>query len=146
MDKPRVLIVDDEQDVLNLCATQLAADYDVVTAKSGAQGIMLYDEESAAGRRFALVVLDVHMPGVNGLEVANHIHHRCRDVATRIIFLTNDLSVTTPANLPFVLGAFRKLEIVTGANALRNRVRGNADEPGLSEAYSSRRGTDEEQF
>ncbi len=77
----RILLVDDEESIQTLLAYPLRKDgYEVVVAGDGREGLDLF----AAGR-FDLVVLDVMMPRVDGIEV-------CRRLRTRsqvpIIMLT----------------------------------------------------------
>ena len=60
-----LLVVDDEELNRDGLARRLQRhDYEVVTAPSGREAI-----ELLGGRRFDLVLLDIMMPGMNGLEV-----------------------------------------------------------------------------
>lgn len=62
----RVLLVEDDDDNRELMAEVLAsAGYDVVSASSGAEGL-----KTLAERSVDVVVTDVGMPGMGGLEVA----------------------------------------------------------------------------
>jgi len=82
--RPAVLVVDDVQ--ANLVALQALLEdmaCDVVLARSGNEAL-----RELLRREFAVVLLDVQMPGMDGYEVA---HHARRNPATRdvpIIFLT----------------------------------------------------------
>lgn len=62
---PIVLIVDDEPDMLKLLQRSLEPDLKckVVTAPSAEQGLSLLAQHS-----FDLVLADIKMPGMNGLE------------------------------------------------------------------------------
>jgi len=74
----RVLIVDDEPDILALCSYHLArAGYRVSTAATGPEGL-----GAARGERPALIVLDLMLPGMSGFDVLERIR---ADVATRDI-------------------------------------------------------------
>ncbi|MEX2179211.1 MAG: response regulator transcription factor, partial [Gemmatimonadaceae bacterium] len=65
----RVLVVDDEPDIVALCAYHLAkAGYRVVTAASGSDAL-----EQARRQRPALVVLDLMLPGMSGYDVLQQI-------------------------------------------------------------------------
>lgn len=65
----RVLVVDDEPDIVALCAYHLAkAGYRVVTAASGSDAL-----EQARQQRPALVVLDLMLPGMSGYDVLQQI-------------------------------------------------------------------------
>jgi len=65
----RVLVVDDEPDIVALVAYHLAkAGYRVSTAATGADGLAAARQE-----RPALVVLDLMLPGLSGLEVLEQL-------------------------------------------------------------------------
>src|SRR5579871_2655742 len=65
----RILLVDDEQSILTLLSYPLRQDgYEVVRASSGAEALDRFAE-----REFDLVVLDVMMPSVDGLEVCRRM-------------------------------------------------------------------------
>ena len=60
-----VLVVDDEEDVLDLVKTLLTGNgYQVTTAKTGEQALI-----QAVENRPDLIILDLVMPGISGLEV-----------------------------------------------------------------------------
>jgi response regulator RpfG family c-di-GMP phosphodiesterase len=61
---PRVLFVDDEPRILLALKAVFRADYDVVTALGGAEGI-----ERIRAQDFDVIVSDQRMPGVTGVEV-----------------------------------------------------------------------------
>jgi signal transduction histidine kinase/DNA-binding response OmpR family regulator len=80
----RILLVDDTEG--NLCALEAMLDdldADLVTASSGADALRRLLEQD-----FALVLLDVRMPGIDGFETAELIRARDRSRHTPIIFLT----------------------------------------------------------
>ena len=61
----RILIVEDEPDILDLISYNLQqAGYTVLQAEDGERGLQL-----AAKEVVSLVVLDLMMPGIDGLEV-----------------------------------------------------------------------------
>jgi DNA-binding NtrC family response regulator len=60
----RMLIVDDEQDLLELLAEHFEGRYEIETATSGAAAI-----ERFVHQRPDVVFLDVNMPGATGIEV-----------------------------------------------------------------------------
>jgi two-component system, sensor histidine kinase and response regulator len=82
--EPRVLLVDDRRDnLLALRAVLEPLDLDLVSAGSGAEALaaLLQDE-------YAVVVLDVQMPDMDGFETARLIKGRERTRLLPIIFLT----------------------------------------------------------
>lgn len=81
---PRVLLVDDRPD--NLLALRAVLDplgYDLVEASSGEEAL-----RRLLGEEYALIVLDVQMPVLDGFETARLIKGRERTRHVPIIFLT----------------------------------------------------------
>ena len=77
---PAILIVDDEPDVRKVVRTLLEADgYQVAEAADGPAALQLMN--SIGGPRGPqLVVLDVMMPGIDGIEVCRRIDHQAMKV------------------------------------------------------------------
>ena len=80
----KVLIADDEPDILEIIQFNLQAEgYEVVTAKNGDEAIDL-----AKKTQPDLIILDIMMPGKNGIEVCNILRLQPAFQETLIIFLT----------------------------------------------------------
>jgi two-component system, OmpR family, copper resistance phosphate regulon response regulator CusR len=78
----RILVVEDEQKVANALLEGLEADhYQVSLAHTGEEGFYL-----AHAQRFDLIILDVMLPGRNGLEILTTL--RQRGVNTPVLLLT----------------------------------------------------------
>jgi len=78
MASTKILIIDDEQDVIDLLALHLKkAGYALSTATEGAAGLRLAREESPA-----LIILDLMLPKMPGLEICKVLK---TDPATRAI-------------------------------------------------------------
>ena len=85
-DEQRILIVDDQ--ACNLAAlesTLRKTGAGVVRATDGSGALAACDDHE-----FALVILDVHMPKMNGYELAEHIRINKNNQHVPIIFLTAD--------------------------------------------------------
>jgi signal transduction histidine kinase len=83
-DRINILIVDDEP--VNLTVLETVLDdpgYRLVRAESADQALMALISEE-----FALIVLDIQMPGMSGFELANMIKQRKKTAHIPIIFLT----------------------------------------------------------
>ncbi|WP_313032521.1 ATP-binding response regulator [Massilia alkalitolerans] len=87
-DKPKILVVNDDAASL-LALTSLLdqwadeSNYSVHSARSGQEAlrqVLLHD--------FAVILLDVNMPGMDGFETAEAIHQRARSADIPIIFVT----------------------------------------------------------
>jgi DNA-binding response OmpR family regulator len=82
MSEPRILIIEDEPDLLRGLALNLKAEgYCVLTASRGDAGI-----EQALRDRPELVLLDIMLPGMNGLDVCREL--RRKGFEAPIIMLT----------------------------------------------------------
>ena len=78
---PRILLVDDEQSIQTLLSYPLRKEgYDVVQATDGRQALERFQEQS-----FDLVVLDLMLPRIDGLEVCRRLRSRS---SVPIIILT----------------------------------------------------------
>lgn len=81
---PAVLVVDDEPAIRALIrATLERAGYGVLEAADGAQALRL-----AAGQRPALVLLDMALPRVSGLETCRQLKANAATAHAPVLFLT----------------------------------------------------------
>src|SRR6185295_3817969 len=79
-----ILLVDDEPRNLDVLESSLeSAEYNLVRALTAEEALMLLLEGD-----FAAIVLDIQMPRMNGIELANLIKQRRRTQHIPIIFLT----------------------------------------------------------
>ena len=79
-----VLVADDDDDILLLVTTRLQRDgYEVVQARNGIEAIARVQE-----RKPAVAVLDVGMPGLDGIEVLSAIRSDPALAGTRVLLLT----------------------------------------------------------
>jgi CheY-like chemotaxis protein/HPt (histidine-containing phosphotransfer) domain-containing protein len=89
----RVLVVDDNQTNREILQQQLEGWHMRVTcARTGEQALELMAEAARAGSSFALSILDMHMPGMDGLQLANAIQRRPELAATPLVMLTSTAS------------------------------------------------------
>jgi CheY-like chemotaxis protein len=83
-DSAKILLVDDRQENLLALESILGSlGHELVSASSGEEALRAVLRED-----FAVILLDVRMPGMDGFEVAAHIKLRERSRDTPIIFLT----------------------------------------------------------
>jgi two-component system phosphate regulon response regulator PhoB len=82
--KPKILVVDDEPDALEVLGFKLKeAGYTPLLAKDGNRAITLARDEKPA-----LIVLDLMLPGVDGLEVCKILRRDPATAAIPILMLT----------------------------------------------------------
>jgi DNA-binding NtrC family response regulator len=87
MDRPRLLLVDDEAEFLEPLTVRLARrGIDCATAGSGEAALGLLAQET-----FDCAVVDVKMPGMNGLELLRRVRRLYPDLP--VILLTGHASV-----------------------------------------------------
>ncbi|MCZ8517854.1 MULTISPECIES: response regulator transcription factor [Paenibacillus] len=80
MNPNRILVVEDDQDIRDLlCASLARAGYEVTPAKDGQQALEHIDDS------LDLVILDIMMPGISGIEACKQIRKRSN---VPILFLT----------------------------------------------------------
>ena len=83
----RALFVDDEVEFLELMHKRLSRrGMDVVTAPDGQTALNLLDQAMQAGQTFEIVVMDVRMPGMDGLETLRHMKEKAPQIP--VILLT----------------------------------------------------------
>jgi DNA-binding NtrC family response regulator len=83
----RILSVDDEQTVQDLLSMHLMLQgFEIKTAANGEEAISLLESES-----FDLVLLDIEMPKMDGLEVLRYIKNRHIEVCPIMLTGADDL-------------------------------------------------------
>jgi len=84
MSKEKILVVDDEEDILELVRYNLVREgYVVLCALSGEDAL-----RTAAAEPVDLIVLDLMLPGIDGLEVARRLKQNSDTKDTPIVMLT----------------------------------------------------------
>ncbi|HEX6156991.1 MAG TPA: response regulator, partial [Burkholderiales bacterium] len=84
LEKAKILLVDDEPKSLFALQELLSTlGQNLMVAQSGEEALRL-----ALKNDFAVILLDVRMPGIDGFETARLIRSRERSKSTPIIFLT----------------------------------------------------------
>ena len=79
-----ILLVDDEPDILEIISYNLSAEgYNVITAENGKEGLKLARKEKPQ-----LIILDVMMPGMDGIEACEQMRKLPELNNTVITFLT----------------------------------------------------------
>jgi len=88
-DQKNILVVDDDKSVRTTFSSVLRKEgYRVTAVKNGYEAIMAINEES-----FDLALVDLRMPGLDGIEVLKKI--KSRRPETRVIIFTGYGSITT---------------------------------------------------
>src|SRR5262245_17207029 len=113
-----VLIVDDRPDKLLALESILAGEgHRVVAARSGEEAL-----RHVLGADFAVILLDVRMPGMDGFETASLIRGRSRSEKTPIIFLTAFGDPAVDVARSYSLGAVDYIQMPVAPEVLQAKV------------------------
>jgi signal transduction histidine kinase len=117
-DKVSILLVDDQpQRLLSYCTILEQPGLDLVCARSGREAL-----EYLMGREFAVVLLDVSMPDMDGFEAAKLIHAHPRFERTPIIFVTGVHLDDLDRLKGYSLGAVDYVSVPIVPQILRSKV------------------------
>lgn len=84
-EKIKVLLIEDEPDVLELYRLKLTLDdYDVVTAASGPEGLAKVESDHPE-----IIFLDIKMPGMDGFEVLKNLRENDATKHIPVVILSN---------------------------------------------------------
>ncbi len=125
--KQRVLVVDDEPSIVDAVATSLRYEgFEVAEATSGRSALA-----SAQAKAPDMIVLDIMLPDLDGLEVTRRL--RADGIRVPILFLTardaleDKIAGLTVGGDDYVTKPFSLAEIVARIHAILRRTGGEAD-------------------
>ncbi len=85
MTQQRILLADDEPRLLHVVGLYLSMEgFEVTEASDGTEAIAMLDKDE-----FDLAILDVMMPGVDGIEVCRHIRSQTRTQTMPVLVFTS---------------------------------------------------------
>ena len=117
-ERPKVLIVDDQPRNLDALEVMLApAECVLVRAQSADEALL-----SLLRHEFAAIVLDIRMPGITGIELAQLIKQRKRSQHIPILFLTAHTADETDILRGYGAGAVDYLSKPVNPDILRSKV------------------------
>ena len=103
LSKGKILVIDDEDIVRLSCSRTLVPEgYELKMAKNGPEGLKILEEEE-----FDLVLTDLKMPNMDGIEVLGTIKQRWPN--TEVVIVTGYQTVETAVKA-IKLGAFDYIE------------------------------------
>lgn len=128
--KSRILVVDDETSIVDAVATTLRYEgFDVREATNGRAALAAAQEAAPD-----LIILDVMMPGLDGLEVTRRL--RADGIQVPVLFLTARDSVEdkiaglTIGGDDYVTKPFSLAEVVARTRAILRRTQAETDDTG----------------
>lgn len=116
--KPRVMVVDDEPTNIRVLSEALKKDHDIIVATSAEQALGLLDK----GERPHLLLLDIRMPDMDGLEMCRQLKTRQELQHIPVIFITA-LIDTESEEKGFEAGAVDFIRKPINILSVRARVR-----------------------
>jgi len=113
--KSEILVVDDEETVRTVLTQVLREDgYSICAAATGEQALELLERKS-----FSLVITDIKMPGISGMELLAIIKHRFPE--TQVIIITSHASLETTLEAlrhgayDYLFKPFEDLDLISAA-------------------------------
>jgi PAS domain S-box-containing protein len=94
--RARILVVDDEPYVTRALQRSLTPDHEVAAVNGARAALKLLD----GGSRFDLILCDVMMPGMTGMDLYAELNRFAPDQAQRVVFMTG--GAFTPRALSFL--------------------------------------------
>src|SRR4030042_5940959 len=89
----KILIIDDERPIRETLEMVLLEEgYQVASAEDGPGGL-----EAVRRERPEVVILDIRLPGMNGMEVLQKIKERHKDISVIMITAYHDMETTIQA-------------------------------------------------
>ncbi|MEL6391106.1 MAG: response regulator transcription factor [Bacteroidota bacterium] len=131
MAPPKILIVDDEPDIIEFLTYNLEREgYQTISASDGQKGLRLAEQE-----RPDLIILDIMMPEMDGVELCRQLRERDHFKQTIITFLTareEDYSQIAALDMggdDYITKPIRPMVLISRIKALlRRRKAANADD------------------
>jgi CheY-like chemotaxis protein len=82
--RPRVLVIDDDAPLRSMMRRVLEPGHEIVLATSAKEAL----DRIAAGERFDLVLCDLMLPGLSGVDFHERVGTSAPDLVERIVFTT----------------------------------------------------------
>ena len=107
----KVLVVDDEEPILHLLSSVLSKDAIVETAQNGKEALQM-----ASKAYYAVIITDIDMPKMNGIEFYKELKQRYDDIGKRFIFMsgaatTQMIEYINKENIPILKKPFTLTEV-----------------------------------
>ncbi len=92
--KPKILLIDDSLDTLDLVEVFLYHDFDVITAENGFEGLTIAQQELPD-----LILTDIMMPVMDGIRLFNDLRREEKTLSIPVIAMTSFLKKITRKSL-----------------------------------------------
>ncbi len=92
--RPRVLLIDDNDNTLDLLEVFLFHDYEILTAENGFEGLKVAEEQQPD-----LIITDIMMPVMDGIAFFNELRRRPKTEGMPVLAVTAFAEPTTVKSL-----------------------------------------------
>lgn len=119
----RILVVDDEPPIRRFLSQVLTDEGHKVETTDNADDAL----ERLKQKRYNLILVDIKMPGMSGVELYQHIQRIAQSLARRVVFITGDVmgadtrGFLSKTKSPCIAKPFSVLQIKRDINRLLNR-------------------------
>ena len=114
----RILVIDDDESIRELVARSLKHDHEVLTASDGEEGMRICREDPVE-----LVVTDIFMPDMDGLEITGRLMRECPHIKVIAISGGGDMGKLDFLKAAEAFGAALSLSKPFTVDELREAVR-----------------------
>ena len=127
----KVLVIEDDKNIIELLNIHLAdLSCEVTNAKNGQEGLGI-----ALGNKFDLVILDLMLPGLNGMEICRRIRQQDRSTPIMILSAKSEeidkvVGLETGAD-DYLTKPFSIREFIARVNVIFRRKEGAAIDTGM---------------
>lgn len=112
--QPTILVVDDDEEICHFLSRALA-EYDIITAGNGRQALELAEE-----RPPALVISDVNMPEMDGLELLTQLKEKRPDLP--VVGLSGYIKEEAAAKLDFDVFLFKPMRVAQLRSTVKEQL------------------------
>ena len=119
----KILIVDDEQEILDLLSKVLTAEgHEVETANNARSALSLIKR-----KRYRLILSDIKMSKMSGIELYAEIQKIAKSMAKRVVFITGDITGTETkdflqkAEVPYLTKPFDTNQFIQDINNILSK-------------------------
>ena len=116
-EKKTILVVDDDPSHVSILTTILSQQYNVVGTTSGIKALLIADAQP-----IDMILLDIHMPSMNGYDLCHHLKCGTKTSRIPIIFVTGSSDVSDEVRV-FTIGAVDYVTKPVNPQTLLARIR-----------------------
>jgi CheY-like chemotaxis protein len=116
--RAKILVIDDEAVVRQFVSQMLTEEGHEVEAVDSAEVAL----EEIKNKEYRVIMLDIKMPGMSGIELYKHLQKTSPSLAERVVFITGDVMGTSTmtflskTKVPYIIKPFDAKQLKTEVN------------------------------